>query len=161
MGGSHAIDAVRWMMGDDEVVEVSAYGTDPWIRKDYEYNPNAVMIMKFKSGAIGKTAVSVECNMPYVFNIELMGTKGAIRNNELWSDRFVGQTDWIKIPTVLPDSADVEHHPFQGEIDHFVDCVRRNKRSHLDVADSGTTHEICFAAEISAKAGRPVKLHLL
>ncbi len=161
MGGSHAIDAVRWMLEGDDVVEVFAYGQRPFRRKDYEYDPNAAMLMKFKSGAIAKVAVSVECNMPYVFNLEVMGTKGALRNDQLWCERFEGQTDWITIPTILPDSADVSHHPFQGEIDYLVDCVRRNKPSMLHVSDSGLTHEICFAAEISAKEGRPVKLPLL
>ncbi len=161
MGGSHAIDAVRWMMADDPVVEITAYGQRPFRRKDYEYDPNAAMLMKFKSGTISKVAVSVECKMPYVFNLEVLGTKGALRNDKLWCDRFEGQTDWITIPTILPDSADVTHHPFQGEINYLVDCVRKNKPSMLHVDDSGMTHEICFAAEISAKEGCPVKLPLL
>ena len=160
MGGSHAIDAIRWMMGDDEVLEVSSYSTPAMRRKEFDYDPSGALLMKFKSGAVGKAAVSVECNMPYVFNLELIGTKGAVRNNKLWCERMAGQTDWVEIPTILPDSADVAHHPFQGEIDYLVDCVRKNKPSMLHVEDSGITHEICFAAEKSAAQGCPVKLPL-
>ena len=44
---------------------------------------------------------------------------------------FAGQTDWITVPTIRPDSGDVKHHPFDGETNHFVDCVLNNKESFV------------------------------
>jgi predicted dehydrogenase len=72
-----------------------------------------------------------------------------------------GQTDFATIPTILPDSGDVTHHPFQGEIDHLVDCILNDKESFVNVEDSVKVHEICLAAEISAREGGSVKLPLL
>ena len=72
-----------------------------------------------------------------------------------------GQTDFATIPTILPDSGDVTHHPFQGEIDHLVDCILNDKESSANVEDGVKTHEICLAAEISAREGGSVKLPLL
>jgi predicted dehydrogenase len=60
----------------------------------------------------------------------------------------------------MPDTAEVSHHPFQGQMDHFVDCILNKRESHANVADSVKTHEICIAAEISAREGRPVPLPL-
>jgi predicted dehydrogenase len=89
-----------------------------------------------------------------------MGNRGAIRDNRLFTKRWPGQTDWATIPTILPDSGAVAHHPFVPQINHFVECVLAGAESHCNVADTVKTHEICFAAEISRREGRPVALPL-
>ena len=51
LGGCHALDAIRWFVGD-EVAEVSAMSNN---KKDlYEYDANVVATMKFRNGTIGK-----------------------------------------------------------------------------------------------------------
>jgi UDP-N-acetyl-2-amino-2-deoxyglucuronate dehydrogenase len=159
--GCHAVDGLRWFF-DDEAVEVSAYSTtSPHNPLKYEYAPNTVCIVKFASGKVGKCAASVECRMPYVFNITLLGEGGAIINNKLASLKLLpGQTNFAQIPTILPDSGDVTHHPFVAEIAHFVACVRAKKESHANIEDTVKTHELCFAADLSVREGRPVKLPL-
>lgn len=159
-GGSHAVDGLRWFIRD-EAVEVTAYSnTSPRNPFQYEYHPNTVAIIRFAGGAVGKVACSIECRMPYAFNVELFGDKGAIRNNQLFTTEWPGQNAWASIPTILPDSGDVSHHPFQKEVDHFVDCILNDRESHASVADTYKTHEICLAADISAAEGRPVRLPL-
>ncbi len=160
--GCHAVDGLRWFM-NDEAVEVTAYSThsDNEDYRQYEYDPTIVAIIKFKSGAIGKVVSSLECVQPYVFNINLVGDKGTIKNNQLYSHKMPGQTGFATIPTIMPDSGDVTHHPFQGEVDHLVDCIHNDKESFVNVEDSVKVHEICFAATISAQEGRSVSLPLL
>jgi predicted dehydrogenase len=109
---------------------------------------------------MGKVASSIECQMPYAFNILLNGDRGSIRNNQLFTRRWPGQTGWAAIPTILPDSGAVTHHPFQHEIDHLVDSIREGRESHCNVADAVKTHEICLAAETSSQSGHPVALPL-
>ncbi len=158
--GCHAVDAVRWFVGR-EVVEVFAYAnTSPSNRLAYEYDTNSITLMKFDDGTIGKTACSVESAAPYTFPITLMGDGGVIRNNQVFTRQWPGQTGWATVPTVLPDTAEVTHHPFVAEIDHFIDCIRTGRASHCNIADALRTHEICFASEISAREGRPVRLPL-
>lgn len=160
--GCHAVDALRWFM-DGEIVEVfqyAAFGKGPDFTH-YEYDPTSCTICKFADGRIGKVASSIECIQPYVFNINLVGGHGTIKNNQIFSKtKFPGQTGWVEIPTILPDSGDVRHHPFTLEVAHLVDCILNDRDSHVDVADAFKTHEICFAADLSAKEGRPVKLPL-
>jgi predicted dehydrogenase len=94
-----------------------------------------------------------------VFNINLVGTTGTIKNNQLYSKtKFPGQKGWLEVPTILPDSGDVSHHPFTHEVEHLVDCILRGVESHASIADAYLTHEVCFAAEQSAREGRPVKI---
>ncbi len=156
----HAVDAVRWFVGD-EVVEVFAWSnTGPGNRLRYEYDTNSITLMRFAGGVIGKVACSFEWVGPYTFPITLMGTEGTLRNNQLFTSRWPGQKDWATIPTILPDTAEVTHHPFVAEIDHFVDCILNGRESHCNIADAVRTHEICFAAETSARGRRPVTLPL-
>ncbi|MCC6155558.1 MAG: hypothetical protein IT367_17445 [Candidatus Hydrogenedentes bacterium] len=64
------------------------------------------------------------------------------------------------MPTILPDSGDVTHHPFVHEAAHLVDCILANTESHCNVADAYKTHEAVFAADLSGKEGKPIKLPL-
>lgn len=162
--GIHAVDALRWFLGN-EPVEVQAYSTNSkntaYYTDGYEYDPTIVTIMKFADGSIGKVASTIESMHPYRFPITIMGTEGAIRDNKVYSKRLMpGQTDFAEIPTILPDSGDVTHHPFQNEIDHFVECIKLGHESHTNLADAVKTHEICYAAQMAADQGRAVKLPL-
>ncbi|MEP6754158.1 MAG: Gfo/Idh/MocA family oxidoreductase, partial [Chthonomonadales bacterium] len=99
----------------------------------------------------------VQC--PYAFNIDLLGDKGTIRDNRIFAkDFFAGSTDWVTVPTVRPDSGDVSHHPFTGEIAHFLDCIRQDKESNVNLEDATKTHAVCYALERSSSEGRSVKL---
>jgi predicted dehydrogenase len=158
--GCHAVDGLRWFTGQ-EAVEVFAYAnTSRANSSGYEYDPNTVTLVKFAGGLTGKVASSIECQMPYLFNILLAGDQGSIRNNQVFTRHWPGQTGWATIPTILPDSGAVTHHPFQAQMDHFVDCILTGRESHCNLADAAKTHEICLAADQSAKTGQPVKLPL-
>ncbi|MBN2309573.1 MAG: Gfo/Idh/MocA family oxidoreductase [Candidatus Hydrogenedentes bacterium] len=160
--GCHAVDTLRCFMGGD-IAEVFQYSTSTKGAEfaEYEYDPTSCTLCKFSDGRLGKVASSIDCVQPYVFNINLVGTHGTIKNNRLYSKKkFPGQTGWVEIPTVLPDSGEVSHRPFQLEVAHLVDCILHDKDSHCDVADSYRTHEVCFAADQSAERGAPVQLPL-
>ncbi len=78
----------------------------------------------------------------------------------VFSKKWIGQRGWATIPTVLPDSGDVSHRPIKDQVGHFVDCILHDRESHANLEDAALTHEICFASEISAREGRPVRLPL-
>ena len=160
--GCHAVDAVRWFLGlGRQAREVFCYANasrgNPL---DYEYEPNSVALIQFEDGVMGKVATSLEYMAPYTFPITLMGNRGVLRDNRLFTKNWPGQTGWAVIPTELPDSGAVTHHPFTQLVAHFVDCVRSGTESHASVADTVKTHEICLAAELSKQEGRPVRLPL-
>jgi predicted dehydrogenase len=156
--GCHAVDALRWYVGQ-EAVEVFSYANySPDNPLKLEYEPNSITCLKFDGGVIGKVGCSLEAMMPYAFPVLILGDQGAIRNDQVYSKRWPGQRGWATIPTILPDTADVTHHPFSGQMDHFVDCILQDRESHCNVADAVKTHEICIAAETSVREGRPVRL---
>ncbi len=154
MGGCHAVDALRWFVGD-EASEVWAISNNR--RAAFEYDANVLAMIRFKSGLIAKTSVLFDACMPYTFNVDLVGTEGTTRNNRLWAPTLLAaQTDWMEFPTITPDSADVHHHPFDAQINHFVECICEERESHCNVADAYRTHEICLAIDQSAAAGGQV-----
>ena len=158
LAGCHAVDAIRWLAGD-EVEEVSAFSNN--CNGHFEYDANVVAVMKFKSGIIAKVSALFDCQMPYSFKLDLAGMEGTIRDDRIWSKRlFPGQTDWARYPTILPDSGDVDHHPFDGEIDHFVQCILDDCESHCNAADAYLTHELCIAIDRSLQHNKPIRLPL-
>jgi len=92
--------------------------------------------------------------------IEIYGDRGTVRDNRIGSHRLPGQTGWVQIPTILPGSSDVTHHPFQAQMDHFVECVQQDRGPHCNLEDAVHTHEVVFAAQECYRTGRPVRLPL-
>lgn len=158
-GGCHAVDAIRWLTGL-EIVQVSAQAGG-WDKR-YEYPGTVVGVVKWSNGAVGKISSSVDCVMPYQFNIDIMGQLGTIRDNRLWSTTLLPAANaWTVVPSILPDSGAVEHHPFEGEINHLVDAIRNDTRPCPDIEDAVRTHEVCLAMDLSAaNGGEPVTLPL-
>lgn len=179
-GGCHALDAARWFAAKGryeaaDPVEIFAFagGWRKGVEEEYNYFTNSwrkappleyddleMVLIRFSNGVIGKVSVNYGCVMPYMFPIEVFGNRGTIKDNRIWSHKFPGQKNWVEIPTILPDSAEVSHHPFQGQMDHFVDCILNNRESHCNLTDAIKTHEIVFAAQRSYETHQSVKLPL-
>ncbi|HLH72107.1 MAG TPA: Gfo/Idh/MocA family oxidoreductase [Chloroflexota bacterium] len=155
--GCHAVDAIRQFV-QSEAVEVFAYSGN--FTRVMEWDPTIVTLIRFADGTIGKVGCILEGNVTYQFNVRLHGSKGTLVNDRFLTSFIPGQTGWAQFPTILPDTPEVSHHPFQAELDHLVDCIREDRTPTVDIKDAVKTHEIMFAAEQSAREGRPVKLPL-
>jgi predicted dehydrogenase len=187
--GCHAVDAMRWCTGL-EIDEVTAYHSRN--TAGYQYPTSIVVNARLRprasrsSGAVlGQIVSSTDFQMPYAFGVEMMGDRATLAHDLiLWNDAPVdiealvrdcpiedvsfetGLTPTgaqaIRVRCDMPGSADVTHHPFQGEIDELVACVLEDRETHLNVFDAQVTMEACIAADRSAaRGGRPVRLPLL
>jgi len=95
-----------------------------------------------------------------MFPLRIYGDRGTIVGNRLYAPRD-GQGEWGEIPGIPPDSSDVSHHPFQAEIDHFVQCVDDDLESHCNLDDAIKTHDLVFAAQQCYAHARPVRLPVI
>ena len=155
-GGCHAVDALRWF-ARSQVEQVCAYQVKT--ENPIEYPGTISVNVKFEDNKIGRSTTTFDAQMPYRFNIGVYGIEATLRNDELFAPKlFPGQNNFMKIPCVLPDSGDVTHHPFQGEVSHLVDCIIDDKRPFPDLEDAAKTQAVCFAADLSAESGRPVAI---
>jgi UDP-N-acetyl-2-amino-2-deoxyglucuronate dehydrogenase len=149
-GGCHAVDMARFLCG--EITRVSAYSRHGI--EGFEYDTTAVASVKFESGAVGRISSCLEIVAPYHFNIKLMGSEGTALGNRIWSRRLTPeQSDYFELVCELPDSGDVEHHPFQEEIDHLADCILEGRDCDPNIADGIRTSRVCLAVDRSAAAG--------
>jgi predicted dehydrogenase len=155
-GGCHAMDAARFVMGNDLITRISAVCPEG---ESLAKQQTTVSTVTFSGGAVGKISAGQRFYMPYVFNIEVFGDEGCIRNNRFYSKQWPGQHDFVTLPTIVPDSGDVDHHPFRGLIDHLVECIQTDTESHNSLEVAVNTHAACFGAEYSAANGSvPVTL---
>lgn len=155
-GGSHAVDMIRYLVGS-EVVEVAAFARQGL--ESFEFDTTESGILRFENGAVGRVSACLEIVGPYQFNIELLGSGGTVRDNRVWSKALApAQAGFLEIPCILPNSGDVAHHPFQQEVDHFVDCVLSGRDCEPNIADGLRTVRVCLALDESAARGEMVRV---
>jgi predicted dehydrogenase len=156
--GAHAVDAVRQFVRS-EATEVFAYAGN--FTRVMEWDASILTVIRFANGAIGKVGCILEGNVKYQFNVRLHGPKGTLVNDTFRTTYLdPGLEGWARFPTILPDTPEVTHHPFPGEIDDLVDGVLHDHQPLLHIQEDAKTYEIAFAAEQSAREGRPVSLPL-
>lgn len=159
--GCHALDALLLCM-DSPVTEVTSYDTKSrsTVFKRYQYPTTSVTIVKFASGAIGKCAAVVDCLQPYYFHTHLVGSHGSLLDNKFHSTKL--RTDkhaWSTLAMKLLDSGDVSDHPYKTQFDAFFTALAQNRAMPLtSLDDAATSHEAIFAADRSARTGRPVRV---
>ena len=153
-GGCHAVDLARFLMGSD-ITQVSAVSTR--FETDAPFPTMQSAVVTFANGRIGKISACVEHWMPYQFNVDLLGTDGGLRDNRFYMRSMTGATDFATFPTETPNSGLVSHHPFDGEIGHFIDCILTDTESHANVHDAVNTHLAVYAIDSSStQNGAPV-----
>lgn len=159
MGGCHALDTARWLASSD-IAEVSAFGTKGIGKEWYEYPHTVEAIVRFQSGAVGRVSASMGCIMPYSYNITVMGDKGTLRDNSLWSHNFPGQTDYVTIPAPMPDSGSVMDHPFSSGLDHMITSIEEDRDTDISLTSTLNVHEALLAIDQSVEEGVSVPLPL-
>ena len=158
--GCHALDVMLFLVGN-EVDEVYSYSTNTTneIYKPYEFDTTSVTLLKFKNGlTIGKCASVCDCSQPYVFNMNMVGSHGSIKNDLFFSKKIEGLRDWTKMDVQLIDSGDVAHHPYELVFSHFAECLDKGKETINNLSSAFETHRVIFAADKSAETGKPVSL---
>lgn len=155
-GGCHATDLARYLHG--EIEEVFSYSTKA--RDDFDYQTTLVAAAKFENGSVGRLSASLDgLGFPYQFNIDLLGTRGALRDNRIYSrELFPSQKDFAVLPCDTPNSGSVEHHPFKQEIDNLVESIENGVPVHSDVEDACRSMEVALAITESAMTGKPVRV---
>ncbi len=159
--GCHALDALLMCM-DSEVAEVTSYAAqsaNPTFTA-YEYKTTSTTILRFKNGAVGKSAAVVDCFQPYYFHTHLVGSEGSILDNKFHSQKLgLHKHAWSQLSMKMLDSGDVSDHPYQSQFQAFFDALEQGKDMPLSsFAHAFATHRTIAAADKSAAEGRPVKL---
>jgi predicted dehydrogenase len=173
--GVHAIDLMRWFLGDIESVFTMTAKT---VKTGLNVEDNAITMLRFRNGALGElnTSWSINIDVGMKNTMELYGSDGtmiveltskapkvAVYTEKSTADAKLG--GWIE-PQIKPDSSDPhDYTSWPTHAIHFkreiTDMIRRLKRDipfEITFADGVKVAEVTSAAYASAARGELVKL---
>src|SRR5437016_2261108 len=157
--GIHDFDLARWLMGS-EVERVTAEGTTLVCNTLASVGDidNAVINLRFVSGALGNVEVSRNAFYGYDIRTEVLGSEGAV---------MIGTHQHT--PVLLLTRAGAQHDitpylmerfgdAYRVQLQHFVDCLRSGRPPLVSGADALAAFEIAVAATQSYQTERTVAL---
>ncbi len=155
-GGCHAVDLLRWLVGDPE--EVFAYGSHKLLPQ-VAYDDATISVLKFGNGVIGKVFVSTGCKRPYTMRTLIYGTKGTIicDNKSPALTLYTLGPDGIAVnpePEMIP--VEIKDHNVGSEYDVFAEHILNDTPVEMSAYEGSKTIATCLAIVESAKSGKPV-----
>jgi len=158
-GGCHALDMLRWMVGNP--TEVTSYANRMML-KDWPTDDTSITIMRFPNGAIGKVFVSIGVKRNYTMRSCFYGSKGSIICDNTSDHLMLYRTDLedkgISFTTPLKIDIEPESHNLKAEVSEFADIVLNNEEVKLTAVEGSCTVALALAAVESNAIGGPVKV---
>jgi UDP-N-acetyl-2-amino-2-deoxyglucuronate dehydrogenase len=157
--GCHALDGVLFFMGG-EVEEVYSYSSTISASQyqAYEYAPHQITLLKFTDGRMGHTLSSIACTQPYDFPTYIIGTGGTIKD-DLYFSAGMSEKVWQSAEMKLLKSGKTQDHPYRKKFATFMEAIKASvDMPRTNFAEALKTHRVLFAADLSAKQGRPIRL---
>ncbi|GAA4993917.1 Gfo/Idh/MocA family oxidoreductase [Actinopolymorpha pittospori] len=169
--GIHAIDLLRWLIG--EVVEVQAVAsTTKLIAPDRKTEDSAIMILKFENGCIGECTVSYVLRDPKMAGswdlmpLQIFGEDGSVQMDDddqirVYSHASTGGDEAVEL--LLPTKGPVGAPPppnegMAGAIDHLIECISGGATPLTDGNDARKSLAVIEAAYRSVNESRPVRV---
>lgn len=157
--GIHDFDLARWLMGS-EVERVTAEGTTLVCKvlESVGDIDNAVINLRFVSGALGNVEVSRNAFYGYDIRTEILGSEGAV---------IIGAHQHTPLLLLTRAGARYDTTPYlmerfgdayRTQLQHFIDCLSGGQLPLVSGADALAAYEIGVAATRSYQTGHPVSL---
>jgi len=162
--GIHHCAVLRWLLGD------IAFARACWLERlvvklENKAEDNAIMLLKFKNGAMAEVVVSDTVVSPPTERLELYGTEGTIIEEHAWQKPVMVYSHKPGPWGYEWETPEVEHEPYPGdyrisfgnEVKHFVDCILMEKETEMPGEEGKATVEMVLMGYLSAKTGKIVK----
>jgi predicted dehydrogenase len=159
--GAHAVDLLRWLVGDVEEV----WGAGNHLAyAEFPGDDCQIGVFKLAGGAIGKvtqTYASVRGAGEPELHVLLHGTRGSIENDRLLTadaadgappEAIAGRRPWEVLPVVEQIQSS-----FRTQVEYFVDCLLDGRQPQPDGRDAARTVAACLAVVEAARTGRAVR----
>jgi predicted dehydrogenase len=172
--GSHAVDLLRWMVGD--ISDVAAY-TGVRVKQQLEVEDVGVALLRFRNGALGEvtTSWSLAIDLGMRNTLEIYGSKGALFMEatsrfprvELYTDDLPAELrGWVS-PHIQPEVAEPHDyrswppnvHHYKREVSSYVARMHAGNRPFGPTLEAGRAClEVILAGYRSAADGCSVRL---
>ena len=156
-GGIHLVDLMRWMVGE-EVVEVSAMGTDILTRgSSYRYPDTIVALLRFAGGALAKCATSLGPQRTKFHALNVYGTRLTFVNDLPNGKIFSGDdpADERPVTTPYPGMAKGDMLP------EFIAAIRGGGAPAVHATEVFRVMDVCFGVWDAAQTGKRVPVSYL
>jgi len=155
-GGCHAVDLMRWLIGEDPN-EIYAYGTHKLLPK-VTYDDANLAIMKFPGDVMGKVFVSTGCKRGYTMRTCVYGTKGTLifdnRSDSMTVHFADEEGNGAEEAQIIP--IEINNHNAVEEFKVFADALLNDTEIETDVYEGAKTVAACLAIIESSKTGKVV-----
>ena len=155
-GGCHAVDLLRWIVGEDPT-EVFAYGTHKLLPK-VTYDDATVSLLKFPGNVMGKVFVSTGCKRNYTMRTCLYGTKGTLifDNTSPTMEFFEADDEGHGADKAQIIEIDVNNHNAKEEFASFANCLKNDLPIEMTVIEGAKTVSACISIVESSVTGKLV-----
>ncbi len=156
-GGCHAIDLLRWVVGDP--TEVYGYHNHKSMA-DWPTPDTSIAIFKFPNDVIGKVFASSGCKRPYTMRTLFYGTMGTIICDntsptlQLYED--APGKKWSKTAEEIP--VEIANHDAAAEIRLFVDALLNNSPMPVSSMEGAKTVIAAISAVKAMNEGHPITI---
>ena len=167
--GCHCVEAARYFFGkDNPVVEVMAWGANLVHEEKTKGEDNALLVLKFESGGIAHCELSWTTKGGLDLRNEIHGSEGSLFTDvtratalSSFSTRGAGYViekadidfGWTR---PLPEEAFA--YGYQGEMRHFIDCMRDGTEPRETYEDGYIVNVILDAGYRSMRSKRWVRV---
>lgn len=158
--GVHRFDLIRWIMGDVESVYAQ---TGRFMQLQMEGEDCAVVVMRFRNGAIGSFSCSWSAKVPKSEeSLQIFGPRGAIMTED--------HTRSLRLKSENPPSGIDNLHEFTFPIDQaesirleiraFIESILREEPPPITGENGRAALELTIASYLSTKTGQAINLPL-
>lgn len=155
----HEYDIARFLMGS-EVKSIQTFGSvhvHPFMHK-YSDVDQSLSYIEFENGATADIEGSRNSCYGYDIRGEVVGTEGMIQIGSMQHHNNIILTKNNAYSNIIPDFPTNFEEAFLKEIEHFIDCVRTNKKPIVDEVDGKIALQISEAAILSFTSKQKVSL---
>jgi len=154
----HDLDAARWLVG--EIEEVTAFGaalSDPAFAEVGDVD-NAVVALRFASGALGVIDESRVAGYGYESSTEVVGSRATVRIgghrrfDNVWLTPGSAAVDWVA------DFTERYREAYLLELEEFAAAIREGRRPAVSGEDGLAAFVLARACERSFREGRTVRV---
>jgi predicted dehydrogenase len=176
LGGlSHTLDLIRWI-ANEEVEDLFSFASHKgW--KEYPDVDTVVTTLRFPSGLIGKTSITITSAGPQRNTLTIYGTKCQIHNNLLVNDDGLKSViakpeesiNWKQslVCKIITNIKSLHNYPFSiyehnkacnSLLINFVDAIQSKARLPTGFSEGRRVIELCLGAITSYKTNKPFRL---
>jgi predicted dehydrogenase len=154
----HDLDAARWLVGEiEEVTAVGAALSDPAFAELGDVD-NAVIALRFESGALGVIDESRVAGYGYECSTEVLGSRATVRIgdhrrvNDLWLTPGSAAVDWVS------DFTERFPEAYALELESFANAIRMERPPEVTGEDGLAAFVLAQACDRSFREGKTVRL---